>query len=263
MRVAVKVGYDGARFRGSQAQPNVRTVHGEVERALRQMGHDAPRLAWAGRTDAGVSAAGNVVVFETHLDAASLLAGLSFRMADAWAWASAEVGDAFEPRHASRRRYRYLLRTTLDASHVGDALRVFEGTHDFTAFCRLEPDVNPRRTVLSTDARRDGAFVVIDIVGESFLWNQVRRVVAAAERVAAGHVDQKDVEAALASGGGPGFGTADPEPLLLLDVEYDGLAFQRLDDATRATTRLRQRLEEAERRQRLLDMMRAHAEDDA
>lgn len=255
MRVAVKVGYFGPRFHGSQVQPGVRTVHGELADALRDMGHEAPRILWAGRTDAGVSAAANVAVFETHLAPRSLIPGLSFRMEDAWAWAWAEVGAGFEPRHAARRRYRYLLRTGLDEAALGAAMRLFEGTHDFTAFCKLEPDVDPRRTVTRTAARREGPNVVLDVEGESFLWNQVRRMVAAAERVADGRLDARDVQEALARGAPADFGTAAPEPLMLMDVEYAGTAFTRHDEPARATARLARRIEETQRELLLLQTM--------
>lgn len=244
LRVAVKVGYDGRKFHGSQVQPGVRTVHAALAQALREMGHAEPRILWAGRTDAGVSAAGNVAVFETHLAPASLLPGLSFRTEDAWCWAWAEVDERFEPRHAARRRYRYLLRTDLDAGKLGDALRLFEGTHDFTGFCKLEPDVDPRRTVLSTSARREGPFVVLDVVGESFVWNQVRRMVSAAERVAEGRASGRDVEEALAKGAPADLGTADPEPLVLMDVEYANVIFR--EDRPRVADRLDRRLADAE-----------------
>lgn len=254
MRVAVKVGYDGARFHGSQVQPGLRTVHSAVADALREMGHDDPRLLWAGRTDAGVSAAANVVAFETHLAPASLLPGLSFRLADAWAWAWAEVDAAFEPRRARRRTYRYFLRTSLDAGALADALRLFEGTHDFTAFARLEPDVDPRRTVFATSARREGPFVVLDVTGESFLWNQVRRMVSAAERVADGRASAGEVEKALARGATADFGTAAPEPLVLLEVEYAGVTF--VEERARVATRMVARVEEAELRLRMLRAVR-------
>ncbi|HUR68236.1 MAG TPA: tRNA pseudouridine(38-40) synthase TruA [Candidatus Thermoplasmatota archaeon] len=267
MRVAVKVGYDGTKFHGSQVQPGVRTVHGELAQALREMGHPEPHVLWAGRTDAGVSAAGNVAVFETHVMPASLLPGLSHRMEDAWAWAWTEVGAEFEPRVARRRRYRYLLRTGAPAERVAEALAVFEGTHDFTHFCKLEEGVDPRRTVFATRARRDGPHVVIDVEGESFLWNQVRRMVAAAERIAEGRAERKEVEILLAKGAqappqahSGGFGTADPEPLMLVDVEYAGLAFERAADPARALLRLARRETEAERALAMLRAMREAAE---
>lgn len=259
LRVAVKVGYDGARFSGSQVQPGVRTVHGELASALRAMGHEAPEIRWAGRTDAGVSAAANVAVFETHLAPTSLLPGLSNRMEDAWAWAWSEVPQGFEPRHARRRRYRYFLRTELAADDLAASLKLFEGRHDFTAFCRLEPDVDPVRTVLATRATRQGPYVVLDVEGESFLWNQVRRMVSAAERVAEGRVPAKLVEEALsrATPAPVDLGTAPPEALVLLDVEYAGIAFH-LGEG-RIFDRLESRLAQAQLHETMLRALRGGA----
>lgn len=254
MRLALKIGYDGTRFSGSQVQPSVRTVHGELASALREMGHDDPEIRWAGRTDAGVSAAGNVAVFDTPLAPASLLPGLSFRMKDAWAWASAEVAREFEPRHATRRRYRYFLRTATPAEQLADAMRLFVGTHDFTGFCKLEPDVEPVRTVLSTNATRDGPYVILDVVGGSFLWNQVRRMVSAAERVADGRVPAKQVEEILARGTPADLGTAPPEPLVLLDVEYAGILFHH--GGGRVFERLEQALASARLHETMLRTLR-------
>ncbi|HWH08880.1 MAG TPA: tRNA pseudouridine(38-40) synthase TruA [Candidatus Thermoplasmatota archaeon] len=225
-RWAVKVAYDGTRFHGSQVQPGVRTVHAEVARALEQLGGDPATLRWAGRTDAGVSAAGNVVALSCDLPPESLLPGLTFRMEDAWAWAAAPVPDSFEPRHARRRRYRYHLRSDLPEPALQRAMSAFVGMHDFTAFCRLEPGVDPRRTVESVGVRRRGDFLVVDVVGHSFLWNQVRRMVEAGRRQAAGELHEGAIRAALLRGEPAEMGTAPPEPLLLVDVEYDGVAFE-------------------------------------
>lgn len=252
MRVAVKVAYDGARFSGSQVQPGLRTVHAEVAGALRALGATddpaGPRLLWAGRTDAGVSAAGNVVVFETELAPASLLPALTFRMEDAWAWALAPVREDFEPRHASRRRYRYHLRSDLDAKEMEAAMAPFVGTHDFTAFCRLDPSVNPVRRVSRVGVTRRGAFLLVDVEGPNFLWNQVRRMVEAGRRVAEGGLSPDAIPRALADGRPADLGIAPPEPLVLLDVTYDGLAFDRGDPALRGRllTTLRRRQEARE-----------------
>ena len=247
-RLAVKLAYDGTRFSGNQVQPEARTVHGEVARALGALGHDAPRLAWAGRTDAGVSAAGNVVAFHTHMEPDALLPALTHGVQDAWAWAWAEVGEDFEPRHATMRHYRYHLRSVLDADAMREQMRVFLGEHDFSSFARIEADVNPRRRVARGDARREGPFVVIDVEGPNFLWNQVRRMVEAARRVVAGEVAAQDVQAALDAGKPRDFGCAPPEPLVLMDVHYAPLRFHEPPPAVRRRVfaRLARRVEEQE-----------------
>ncbi|HEX2021289.1 MAG TPA: tRNA pseudouridine(38-40) synthase TruA [Candidatus Thermoplasmatota archaeon] len=256
MRVALKVAYDGTRFSGSQAQPEpARTVHGELARALAAMGEPAEGIRWAGRTDAGVSAAGNVAVVEARAPPESLLPGLTFRMEDAWAWAWAEVDEAFEPRRASSRWYRYHLRSDLDAAALRDALAPFAGAHDFTSFCRLEAGVDPRRVVRAIDVRRDGPRLLVDVRGDGFLWNQVRRMVEAGRRVAAGELPAGAIEAALREPRVQDLGTAPPEPLVLMDVTYDGLRFSTAKGAgDRLAARMRERLE---RREDALAVLRA------
>lgn len=241
----MKIAYDGTHFAGSQVQPVVRTVHSEVAAALGKLGAHAPALAWAGRTDAGVSARANVVAIDhAPLAPPALLPAMTFLMENVWAWAWAEVPDGFEPRHAQRRWYRYHLRTALDASSIERALAPFVGTHDFSGFARVEPGVNPKRTVHRASARRDGPFVLVDIEGSSFLWNQVRRMVEAARRVAAGELDAAILADTLAAGKPAELGTAPPEPLVLMDVHYDGLVWH--DERAQVLERLDRRLEGVE-----------------
>lgn len=223
MRVAVKVAYDGTRFHGSQSQPGVRTVQGEVARALDRLGERDARLAWAGRTDAGVSARANVVVFETAIEIEKLLPALTYQMDDVWAWAGAEVSDSFEPRHARERWYRYH-----DATGVNEhAMQAFVGEHDFSAFARVEEGTNPTRTVFSVKVTPAG----VDVRGANFLWNQVRRMVAAGRTMT-----REGIAAALAAAKPADFRTAAPEPLVLMAIDYAGVSwleeprvFERLD----------------------------------
>lgn len=231
MALALKVAYDGTRFAGSQVQPpGIRTVHAEVAGALVALGvGPEPRLRWAGRTDAGVSARANVVALDPPLAPDALLPALTFRMKDAWAWAWAEVPDGFEPRHATRRWYRYHLRTPLEAKALEEAMAPFVGEHDFTAFCRLEPGLDPVRRVQAIGVKRAGAHLLVDVHGESFLWNQVRRLVEAGRRVATGELPAGEIARGLAEGKPRDLGCAPPEPLVLMDVVYEGVTFREGD----------------------------------
>ena len=65
MRIALGLEYDGSRFHGFERQPDRQTVQGEVEEALGRIAASPVRVVCAGRTDAGVHAAGQVVHFDT------------------------------------------------------------------------------------------------------------------------------------------------------------------------------------------------------
>ena len=59
--LALTLAYDGSGFAGSQIQPGQRSVQGELVAALGRIGQPDLRTTFAGRTDRGVHAAGQVV----------------------------------------------------------------------------------------------------------------------------------------------------------------------------------------------------------
>ncbi|UOQ57981.1 tRNA pseudouridine(38-40) synthase TruA [Leucobacter allii] len=139
-RVRLDLAYDGTDFSGWAAQPGLRTVQGEVERALRTLLRaEEARLTVGGRTDAGVHARGQVAHLD--LDDAQLAKWSGARGAEARDEAGPEddaaerlrarklngvlkrsapdiaihrvrlVPDAFDARFSAlRRRYEYRLR---------------------------------------------------------------------------------------------------------------------------------------------------------
>ena len=66
MRLKLTLEYEGTRFRGWAAQPNLRTVEGVVRDALGWVYGSWERLAVAGRTDTGVHALGQVASVEVE-----------------------------------------------------------------------------------------------------------------------------------------------------------------------------------------------------
>lgn len=79
MRIRIDLSYDGAGFHGWAAQPGLRTVQGELESALAMILRQEVALTVAGRTDAGVHAAGQCAHFDVEPAAWEALPGRSSR----------------------------------------------------------------------------------------------------------------------------------------------------------------------------------------
>jgi tRNA pseudouridine38-40 synthase len=217
-RYRARVEYDGTDFAGFQVQPGARTVQGELEAALARLtGGERQPVDGAGRTDAGVHAAGQVIAFSY---AGRLSATELGRALDALLPADVAIRDVrraparFHPRYAARyREYRYTVwngprsplrertalgvRVPLDTAAMARAGSVLEGRHDFSAFGAA--DRNPVRTVHSVRVRRSGSLVTIDVRADAFLRGMVRRIVAVLVEVGRGKMDESGVRAALAA----------------------------------------------------------------
>ncbi len=66
MNYKIEIEYDGTNYAGWQKQPNKNTVQGEIEKALEKICQQHIKITGASRTDAGVSALGQVANF--HLE---------------------------------------------------------------------------------------------------------------------------------------------------------------------------------------------------
>ena len=236
MRVALKIAYDGRAFHGFARQPDVRTVETEVVFALQKAGLiaglEASRFRGASRTDAGVSALGNVVAFDGEAADESTVGRFNDAANDVWAWAVAELPPGYDPRKADARWYRYLLVGDHDAAKLREAAPVFVGAHDFAAFA--SPDAErTRRHVDSLEVTPAEDGILIDVRAPSFLRGMVRRIVSALLAAERGDATSEDLRTALSTGTGSDLGLAPAEPLVLMDVDL-GFPFRvAVDRATR------------------------------
>jgi tRNA pseudouridine38-40 synthase len=227
MRVALKFAYNGKDFSGYARQPGQRTVEQTLLDVL--MRHDFFRdpkdacFRTASRTDRGVSALGNVCAFDTKVSPDEIVNLLSSKVPSMFLYGMSEVEPGFYPRHANRREYRYYLRRHgLDLDKVLMIAGLFTGEHNFQNFARVEPLKTPIRVIDNILIEETQDFFVIDFFAQTFLWNQIRRIVSAVKKVGDGTLLPKDVKVALDH---PekrvDFQVAAPEPLLLKDVVYD------------------------------------------
>ncbi len=237
--------YDGTGFAGSQFQGTARTVQGELERAWSSLTGEAIRWNFAGRTDAGVNARGQVANGRTasrHSTATvqrALNALLPEDLAVREVW---EVPWSFHARFsATRRDYRYVIlnrryRSPLErrrALHVPEpldevamhqAVRLLLGEHDFRAFGSVEHGGTVRHcyhaTCYATDVD-DHRMIYVELAANGFLRHMVRSVVGTLLLVGRGRQAPGTVEEILArrerAAAGP---TAPPHGLYLESVRY-------------------------------------------
>jgi tRNA pseudouridine38-40 synthase len=255
MRLAFRLGYWGENFFGSQVQADVRTVEGEVIAVCRKIGlfedARAARFAFAGRTDRGVNAAGQVCAFSTD-EPERAVAALRFELpADIWTTGWAAVHEGFSPRKEARSRtYRYYFSDEPgDVPAMDAAAQEFVGEHDFTLFSR-QSERSPIRRVISACVREEGGFCVLEVTAESFLWNMVRCIAWTLAAVGRGEMGREEIRALLEGRGERRVPAARPEGLILTGVDY-GFAFTPLPPSPKATSALDARLEEFRLKERV------------
>jgi len=247
-RFALKIDYDGGPFAGWQRQSGQPSVQEAVEAALRRLEPDAPGIAAAGRTDAGVHATGQVA----HADLARDWD--PFRLSEALNWhlkpapvaviAAARVADDFHARFSAIER-RYLFRilvrrapATHDRGLVWQVLRPLDlgamregaaqlvGRYDFTTFRSVQcQSASPVKTLDTIEIDEiplpHGQEIRFRLRARSFLHNQVRSMVGTLERVGAGAWTPAEVGAALAARDRAACGpVAPPQGLYLTGVRY-------------------------------------------
>lgn len=231
MKVALKIGYEGTHFSGSQIQPDKRTIEGELLNALMEVGvitdFESANLSSSGRTDAGVHSISQVVTFFTDNPRMAIPRVLNSKLPrDVWAWAYAEVPDDFDPRrHAIRRKYRYILNADeYDISKMREAAKLFIGEHNFSNFAKKDKK-NPQSTIRKVeklDIRSQGPVIKIDIVANAYLWNMIRKIVSALTLVGNNNRDLEWISRMLdPENYEEGIEPAPAYGLVFLDVEYD------------------------------------------
>jgi len=221
----------------------VRTVAGEIERALGTLFAEPLKISAAGRTDAGVHASGQVISFrsERAFPDGRLALALNATLPADISVRSAEIApDGFSARFdAEERTYEYRILTRpmpsalerrfahhvhrpFDLELARSAARDLLGEHDFTAFCALLPEHGgPVRTVHEIAIERSGDRVRLRIAGRGFLHRMVRIAVGTLVEIATTRRPPGDIPAILASKDRRRAGyTAPAAGLCLVGVRY-------------------------------------------
>ncbi|MDD1687348.1 tRNA pseudouridine(38-40) synthase TruA [Methanoregula sp.] len=239
VRLAFRVSYLGSSFFGSQMQVSSRTVEGEFIAACQRLSlfsdwREAGFL-FAGRTDRGVHAIGQVAAFTTTAPERAVRTINTQLPPDCWCTGFAEVPAQFHPRYdAKMRTYRYYFaERPSDVGAMARAAGRFVGNHNFTNFARLE-DRNPYRTVLSATVVEERDFVFLEVTAESFLWHQVRCMASALLRVGDGEAEES-IDALLTAEAEKPLQPAPSEGLILWDTDC-GISWTPIPAGERTTS---------------------------
>ena len=236
--------YDGTNFSGWQVQKDKRTVQQEIEVALSKILKEEVSIIGSGRTDAGVHALGQVCNFKTEktIKPQELLFAINTLLPmDIVVINVEEVDESFHSRNSAKKKhYRYVINNSkfpsalnanreyhfkyfLDVESMQLAANDIIGEHDFKAFSAAGTTVKDyTRTIYLLKINRLGDRVVVDIVGNGFLYNMVRIIVGTLLDVGSGKLDICVIKNMLNTKDRTlGGRTVGPEGLYLVDVGYD------------------------------------------
>ncbi|MGQ4553611.1 tRNA pseudouridine(38-40) synthase TruA [Dermabacteraceae bacterium CCM 9519] len=214
-RIRLDLAYDGTGFHGWARQPGLRTVQGELEKALGVLLRSEVSVTVAGRTDAGVHSRGQACHFEVERAAWLALPGRSDRRPgealvsrlaavlpdDIAVHAAREVPEGFDARFSAiSRTYRYRIsdrldlrdpmrrdvlrhRRVLDVARMHEAAQALLGEHDFLSYSKPREGATTIRTLLRCDFERpegdraDAGLVVATVQADAFCHHMVRSIV--------------------------------------------------------------------------------------
>ena len=218
-RFAAVVEYDGTGLGGWQLQPNAPTVQQLVETSLEGLYGEKIRVHASGRTDSGVHALGQVLHFNARdaYDSQTVLNAVNARLDSRVAFVRAiEVDREFHARyHAIRKEYEYRILCTyapsplrtaytwhrpkgVNVEAISDAVRMFEGEHDFRSFATEQDNVrNAVRKMHYVKVAEEAGEVRLRFCANGFLYNLVRSLVGALVLYSTGGLERSELSRCL------------------------------------------------------------------
>ena len=242
--IKLTIEYDGKDFNGWQKQPGKLNIQGSIEAAIKQITGEDVQLNASGRTDAGVHAWGQVANFKTESNlpiekfpiAINTKLKRSIRIINA-----EEVDERFHSRLSCKRKtYRYVINNSeyasaiyrnlethipqkLDINKMQEAVKYFEGEHDFKAFkASGTSSKSSVRTIYKAEVlEMPNNRIYIELTGNGFLYNMVRIIAGTLVDVGLEKIEPEEIPNIIKQGKRELAGkTLPPNGLYLLRVEY-------------------------------------------
>ncbi|MBN1391479.1 MAG: tRNA pseudouridine(38-40) synthase TruA [Sedimentisphaerales bacterium] len=197
--IKLTISYDGLNYSGWQNQPGKHTIQGLLQQALGDLTGTFIKINGASRTDAGVSALGQVANFiiDSPIPTENFTNALNHRLLrDIVVTEAVEVAQDFDASGSAKcKLYRYTifigrkrnvlktrncwhLPSKLDVAVMNTAAELLIGTKDFKSFASAaDKRENSVRTVMRCEVKQEDDWIYIDIEADRFLYNMVRNIV--------------------------------------------------------------------------------------
>ena len=242
--IKLTIEYDGKDFNGWQKQPNKLNIQGTIEQAIQSItGEENIELNASGRTDAGVHALGQVANFKTEsqIPIEKFSIAINSKLKKSIVIKNAEeVDEKFHSRLSCKRKtYRYVINNSLegtaiyrnlethipqklDVDKMQQAVKYFEGEHDFKAFkASGTSSKSSVRTIYEANVYKENNRIFIELTGNGFLYNMVRIIAGTLVEVGMGKIEAEKIQDIIESGKRENAGkTLPPNGLYLLEVKY-------------------------------------------
>lgn len=214
MRYKLIVSYDGAFFHGFQRQKAYNSVQETLELALTDIFKMPIVVKGSGRTDAGVHAKGQVV----HFDSPQIIPCPNLRKIlnkkvypHIYVTDIENVDETFHSRgSALKKEYRYYVsigtfdplkanyqhffHDRIDISKIREAMTYIVGTHDFKSFSKNHKLQTTVRTIELFELNIKDGLLEFRIIGNGFMYNMVRIIVALMLKVGEGKLKPEDIK---------------------------------------------------------------------
>ena len=243
--IKLTIEYDGKDFNGWQKQPSKLNIQGTIEQAIKTITGEDVDLQASGRTDAGVHALGQVANFKTNsnipIEKMSIAINCNLKKSIRIVKAE-EVEERFHSRLSCKRKtYRYIINNSeipsaiyrnlethipykLDIEKMKQAVKYFEGEHDFKAFkASGTSSKSSIRTIYKAEVlKMPNNRIYIELTGNGFLYNMVRIIAGTLVDVGTGKIKPEDIEKIIELKDRTNAGkTLPPQGLYLVCVNYN------------------------------------------
>ncbi len=207
--------YDGKKFGGWQKQPTKLNIQGEIEQAIKEITGENVDLIASGRTDAGVHSLGQVANFRTNskIEIEKFAIAINSKLKKSIVIKSAEeVEEDFHARYKCKgKKYRYVINNSyqgtaiyrdleyhipqkLDIIKMKQAIKYFEGKHDFKGFrASGTSSKDSIREIYKAEIKIDNERILIELTGNGFMYNMVRIIAGTIVDVGFGKISPNEI----------------------------------------------------------------------